>query len=160
MFLTLPATRIQLTNEVSKQWFCSLISAKEPSFSNVSGFFDGSKLPLHNQWNTDIQNGSYSGWKWKCFASQVLVSGPDGCFIYPNQSQWPHCPAVKPGAHPELRAVGAPLLPTMKYDVLQEVSEEEYREAVFLSAKICSPRLSTNWGNRNLQSMFEKIVSQ
>ena len=67
-FLTLQASRIEWSDELRIQSLCSLMNAKEPSFSNKFGFDDGSNLP--------------NGWKCKCYISQVPLLGPDGCFIY------------------------------------------------------------------------------
>jgi hypothetical protein len=48
-FLTGPVARIEWPDELRIQSFCSLINAKEPSFSNVSGFVDGLNSPLQNR---------------------------------------------------------------------------------------------------------------
>jgi hypothetical protein len=42
------------------QSFCSLINAKDSSFSNVFEFVDGLNLPLEDHWTTDIQKSYYS----------------------------------------------------------------------------------------------------
>jgi len=80
--LTLTAARIKWLNERRTKSFCSLIHATEPPFSNIFGFGDDFNFPLQNHWNGDIHYSEYNGWKCKCFVSQVLLLGTDGCDIF------------------------------------------------------------------------------
>lgn len=58
--LTSQAVRIEWPDELMIQSFCSLINAKDSSFSNVFEFVDGLNLPLEDHWTTDIQKSYYS----------------------------------------------------------------------------------------------------
>jgi len=166
--VTLPAARIELSDELRIQSFCSLINAKEPGFSNAFGFVDVLDSSLQNHWNYDIQNAYYNEWKCKCFASQVLVWGPDGCVIYAHfntPGSWHDSRSTQdlysrlldlPGGDrlivdsefPKIGVVGACLLSSLKDDVSQELSESKYRAVLLMpsfevSGKLLSGEMET-----------------
>ena len=59
-----------------------MIRSKEPSLIDVFSFVDGLNLLMHNNWDADLQNSYYDGWKSQWFSSQILAWDPDGCVIY------------------------------------------------------------------------------
>ena len=75
-------SRIQWPSVDEMQEYCDVISAYEPSVTNIFGYVDGVYFRCTDPPDFYAQNAYYNSWKGYCSITNVVVFAPDGCIIW------------------------------------------------------------------------------
>ena len=73
-----PLARVEFPNEARMRLYSDMVSAREPTVTNVIGFMDGLGLTTECTDERLTQNAYYCGYDCDTMVNNVLVFGPDG----------------------------------------------------------------------------------
>ena len=77
-----PLARVEFPNEARMQLYSDMVSAREPTVTNVIGFMDGIGLTTECTDERLTQNAYYCGYDCDTVVHNVLVFGPDGTVFF------------------------------------------------------------------------------